>query len=94
MSHLRIAAMLAGLAAFSVLLVVGAPLAALTIKEEISGKVTSYEKGKTITVESGGAQRTIRINEKTVVEGDVAVGKAVKVTHEDGVAVRISAPKE
>jgi hypothetical protein len=94
MSHLRIAAVWAGVAVFAALLIAGTPLAALTVNEDLSGKVTAYEKGKTITVESGGAQKTIKINEKTIVEGDVAVGKAVKVSVEDGFAVRISAAKE
>jgi hypothetical protein len=94
MSHLRVAATWAGVAAFAALLIAGAPLAALTLKEDVMGKVTAYEKGKSITVESGGAQKTIKIDEKTVVDGDVAVGKAVKVTHEAGVALKISAAKE
>jgi hypothetical protein len=94
MSDLRFAAMVAGVAVLAALLVAGAPLAALTIKEDVSGKVTAYEKGKSITVESGGAQKTIKIGEKTVVEGDVAVGKTVKVTHEDGTATKISAAKD
>lgn len=94
MSDLKLAALYAGVAVFAALLVVGAPLAALTIKEDVAGKVTAYEKGKSITVESGGAQKTIKINEKTMVEGEVAVGKAVKVTHEDGTATKISAAKD
>lgn len=94
MSDLRLAALYTGVAVFAALLVVGTPLAALAIQEDVAGKVTAYEKGKSITVESGGAQKTLKINEKTVVEGDVAVGKAVKVTHESGVATKISGAKD
>jgi len=75
------------LVAFAVLLVVGAPLMALD--ETTKGKVTAFEAGKSLSVESGGQQMQFKITADTKIEGDLAVGKEVEVWAKDGMATKI-----
>ena len=76
-------------AAFAFLLVAGAPLVAATLEDSTTGKVTAFEAGKSLTVESGGAQKPFKITADTKIEGDLAVGKDVEVWAKDGTATKI-----
>lgn len=80
---------LASLGVFMAVALVAGPAFALAAEEKVTGKVTAYEAGKSVTVESDGAQKAFTINEETKIEGDLAVGKTVEVTAKDGVAVKI-----
>ena len=77
------------LVAFAVLLVVGAPLMASVLDETTKGKVTAFEAGKSLSVESGGQQMQFKITADTKIEGDLAVGKEVEVSAKDGIATKI-----
>ena len=77
-------------AAFAVLLVAGGAAAAKTFRDEVEGKVVAFEKGKSIEVEVGADnKKTLKIDDKTEIKGEVAVGKAVKVTCSEGTASKI-----
>jgi hypothetical protein len=76
-------------AAFAFLLVAGAPLMAATLEDTVKGKVTAFEEGKSLTVESGGAQKPFKITADTKIEGELAVGKEVEVWSKDGNATKI-----
>ena len=77
-------------AAFAALLVAGGAVSAMTVRDEVEGKVVAFEKGKSIEIEVGAEKKTtLKIDDKTEVKGEVAVGKGVKVTAKDGVAVKI-----
>jgi hypothetical protein len=77
--------------AFAFLLVAGAPLVARDTEEPAAkGKVTAFEAGKIISVESGGAQKQFKITADTRIEGDVATGKEVEVWAKDDVATKIA----
>ncbi len=77
-------------AAFAVLLVAGGAVSALAVRDEVEGKVVAFEKDKSIEIEVGVDKKTtLKIDDKTEVKGEVAVGKGVKVTAKDGVAVKI-----
>ena len=65
--------------AFAALLVVGAPLMASVTDDAVTGKVTAYEAGKTITVQVGDASKEYKITGETKLEGEVAVGKEVTI---------------
>ena len=65
--------------AFAALLVVGAPLMASVTDDAVTGKVTAYEAGKTITVQVGDASKEYKITAETKLEGEVAVGKEVTI---------------
>lgn len=80
---------LASLGVLMAVALVAGPAFALAAEEKVTGKVTAYEAGKSVTVESDGAQKAFTINEETKIEGDLAVGKTVEVTAKDGVAVKI-----
>jgi uncharacterized protein DUF5666 len=75
--------------AFALLLVAGAPLMASVLEESTKGKVTAFEAGKSLSVESGGAQKQFKITADTKIEGDLAVGKEVEVWAKDGMATKI-----
>jgi hypothetical protein len=77
--------------AFAALLVAG-PAIALAVTEDPAavGKVTAFETGKSITVGEGDAKKEFKIDDKTEVASEVAVGKEVKVWAKDGVATKIS----
>jgi predicted amidohydrolase len=85
---------LASLSVFVAVALVAGPAFAWAAEEKLTGKVTAYEAGKSVTVESDGAQKAFTINEETKIEGDLAVGKTVEVTAKDGVAVKILVNKE
>lgn len=90
MKDVRVGAALAVLA-FALLLVVGAPLMAVTKDDPAAtGKVTAYEAGKTISVQVGDDAKTFKIDADTKVEGEVTVGKEVQVWVKDGVATKIA----
>ena len=73
------------------LLVAGAPLVARDTEEPAAkGKVTAYEAGKSISVESGGTQKQFKITADTKIEGDLATGKEVEVWAKDDVATKIA----
>ena len=77
--------------AVAFLLVAGAPLVARDTEEPAAkGKVTSFEAGKSISVDSGGAQKQFKITADTKIEGEVATGKEVEVWAKDDVATRIA----
>lgn len=72
------------------LLAAGAPLVASDSEEPAAkGKVTTFETGKAIFVETGGAQKEFKITADTKIEGECAVGKEVEVWAKDGVATKI-----
>ena len=76
--------------AVAFLLVAGAPLVASAADDSAAqGKVTAFEAGKSISVDSGGAQKQFKITEDTKIQGDLAVGKEVEVWAKDGVATKI-----
>jgi len=75
--------------AFAFLLVAGAPLMAASVEDSTKGKVTAFEAGKSLSVESGGAQKQFKITADTKIEGDLAVGKEVEVWAKDGLATKI-----
>jgi hypothetical protein len=70
---------------------VASPVMALALTEDpaAEGKVTAYEAGKTIVVGADAAKKDFKIDENTKIEGDLAVGKSVKVFAKDGVATKI-----
>lgn len=77
-------------AAFAVLLVAGGAVSAMTVRDEVEGKVLAFEKDKSIEIEVGADKKTtLKIDDKTEIKGEIAVGKGVKVTEKDGVAVKI-----
>ncbi len=76
-------------AAFAFLLVAGAPLMAATLEDSVKGKVTAFEAGKNLSVESGGDQKQFKITADTKIEGELAVGKEVEVWAKDGNATKI-----
>jgi hypothetical protein len=78
-------------AAFAALLVAG-PVMALAITEDpaAEGKVTAFETGKSITVGDGDSKKEFKIDDKTEVASEVAVGKDVQVWAKDGVATKIT----
>ena len=76
-------------AAFAALLVVGGSASALVVKDECEGKVVAFEKGKMIEVEVKGEKKSIKLDDKTEMKGEVAVGKNVKVTAKEGVATMV-----
>ncbi|HXG61349.1 MAG TPA: hypothetical protein VNO22_08245 [Planctomycetota bacterium] len=84
---------LASLGVLVAVALVAGPAFALAAEEKVTGKVTAYEAGKSVTVESGGAQKAFSITEETKIEGDLAVGKTVEVTAKDGVATKIVVKK-
>ncbi len=84
---------LASLGVLVAVALVAGPAFALAAEEKVTGKVTAYEAGKSVTVESNGAQKAFTINEETQIEGDLAVGKTVEVTAKDGVAAKIVVKK-
>ena len=76
--------------AFAALLVAGPAMAlALTEDPAAEGKVTAYEAGKSIVVGADTEKKDFKIDENTKVEGELAVGKSVKVFAKDGVATKI-----
>lgn len=84
---------LASLGVLVAVALVAGPAFARAAEEKVTGKVTAYEAGKSVTVESEGAQKAFTINEETKIEGDLAVGKTVEVTAKDGVAAKIVVKK-
>ena len=78
----------AAVAAFAFLLLAGGASSALTVNE-VEGKVTAFEKGKSIEVEVGAEKKKFTIAEDTEIKGDVAVGKTVKVSEKEGKATKI-----
>jgi len=78
----------------AVLLVAGAPLVAKDTDEPAAkGKVTAFETGKSISVDSGGVQKQFKITAETKIEGDVETGKEVEVWAKDEVATKIAVKK-
>jgi len=76
--------------AVAVVLVAGAPLLASVLDESAAkGKVTAFEAGKSLSVDSGGDQKQFKITEDTKIQGDLAVGKEVEVWAKDGIATKI-----
>ena len=88
MAQLRIGGGYALLAAFALLLVVGAPALAQEEKA-VEGKVVSFEKDKAVVVQVGDDKMEFSVSDETVIEGDVAEGKTVTVTAKDGKASKI-----
>jgi hypothetical protein len=78
MRNMNVGAVLAVLA-FALLLVAGAPLMAAVTDDAVTGKVTAYEAGKSITVQVGDASKEYKITAETKCEGEVAVGKVVTI---------------
>lgn len=76
-------------AAFAALLVVGGSASALVVGDECEGKVVAFEKGKMIEVEVKGEKKAIKLDDKTEMKGEVAVGKNVHVWAKDGVATKV-----
>lgn len=73
------------------LLLAGAPLVAKDTDEPAAkGKVTAYEAGKSISVDSGGTQKQFKVTADTKIEGDLATGKEVEVWAKDDVATKIA----
>jgi hypothetical protein len=73
------------------LLVAGSPLVAKDTDEPAAkGKVTAFEAGKSISVDSGGTQKQFKITADTKIEGDLATGKEVEVWAKDDVATKIA----
>jgi len=92
MKSMLAASLIVGLA---VLLVAGAPVLASVLDESAAkGKVTAFEAGKSLSVDSGGAQKQFKITENTKIQGDLAVGKQVEVWAKDGIATKIVVAKE
>ncbi|HLY09676.1 MAG TPA: hypothetical protein VKW04_10270 [Planctomycetota bacterium] len=89
MKHLQLGAVLAVMA-FALLLVVGVPLMAAVTDDAVTGKVTAYESGKTITVQVGDASKEYKITGDTKIEGDVAVGKEVTIEVKETVVTKIT----
>jgi hypothetical protein len=79
----------AAVAAFALLLVGAGSVSALTLKDDVEGKVVSFEKGKSIEIEVGAEKKTFTVDDTTEIKGEVAVGKAVKVHAKEGAAVKI-----
>jgi hypothetical protein len=73
-------------------LLVAGPAIAFVVAEDpaAEGKVTAFETGKSITVGEGDSKKEFKIDDKTVVASEVAVGKEVKVWAKDGLATKIS----
>jgi len=88
MKHMQLGAVLAVMA-FALVLVAGAPLMA-SVADDVTGKVTAYEAGKTITVQVGDNAKEYKITGETKVEGEVAVGKEVTVVVKEGEATKIT----
>ena len=77
-------------AAFAFLLVAGVPLIAKDVEEAAAkGKVTAFESGKSLSVDSGGTQKHFKITSDTKIQGEVAAGKEVEVWAKDDVATKI-----
>jgi hypothetical protein len=92
MKSILAASLVVGLA---ILLVAGAPVLASVLDESAAkGKVTAFEAGKSLSVDSGGAQKQFKITENTKIQGDLAVGKQVEVWAKDGIATKIVVAKE
>jgi len=89
MRHTQIGAVLAVMA-FALLLVAGAPLVASVTNDAVTGKVTAYEAGKTITVQVGDASKEYKITGETKVEGEVAVGKEVTIEVKEAEVTKIT----
>ena len=75
--------------AFAVLLVSAGSAGAVMIKADVEGKVMTYEKGKSIEVEVGAEKKMFKIDDKTEVKGEVEVGKMIKLSEKEGVALKI-----
>ncbi len=75
--------------AFAVLLVAAGSAGAVMIKNDVEGKVMAYEKGKCVEVEVGAEKKSFKIDDKTEVKGEIEVGKTVKLSEKDGVALKI-----
>lgn len=88
MKHMQLGAVLAVMA-FALVLVAGAPLMA-SVADDVTGKVTAYEAGKTITVQVGDNAKEYKITGETKVEGEVAVGKEVTIVVKEGEATKIT----
>ncbi len=89
MKHMQLGAVLAVMA-FALVLVAGAPLMASVTDDAVTGKVTAYEAGKSITVQVGDNAKEYKITGETKVEGEVAVGKEVKVEVKESEATKIT----
>lgn len=89
MKQMQLGAVLAVMA-FALLLVAGAPLMAAVTDDAVTGKVTAFEAGKTITVQVGDASKEYKITGETKVEGEVAVGKEVTLEVKEGEATKIT----
>ena len=89
MKHMQLGAVLAVMA-FALVLVAGAPLMASVTEDGVTGKVTAYEAGKSITVQVGDNAKEYKITGDTKVEGEVAVGKEVTVEVKEGEATKIT----
>ena len=80
--------------ALAFVLVAGAPLVAKETEDPAAkGKVTAYEAGKSVTVDSGGIQKHFKIAADTKIEGDIAVAKEVEVWAKEDVATKIAVKK-
>ena len=89
MKNWQLGAVLA-IAAFAFILVAGAPLMASVTADDVTGKVTAYEAGKTITVQVGDASKEYKITAETKIEGEVAVGKEVTIEVKESEVVKIT----
>ena len=92
MRDIRMGAGMVAVVAFALLLTAGAPLLALTgvaDDPQAEGKVTAYEAGKSLSVQVGDDQKAFKIDGETKIEGELSVGKEVKVWVKDGVATKI-----
>jgi hypothetical protein len=93
MSKLSTASAWVLVGAFALLLVSGGAVSAAALNDTCEGKVVSYEKAKCLTIECGAEKKEIKLDDKTVVEGEVAAGVKVKVEAKDGVAVKVCVVK-
>jgi hypothetical protein len=89
MKNLQSGAAWAAVAVFALLLVTGGAVSALAVRDEVEGKVLTFEKGKSIEIQVGDAKKEFKVDDKTEVKGEVAVGKTVKVTVSEGTATKI-----
>ena len=89
MRNMNVGAVLAVMA-FALLLVVGAPLMAAVTNDTVTGKVTAYEAGKSITVQVGDASKEYKITAETKCEGEVTVGKEVTIELKESEVTKIT----
>ncbi len=97
MRHFRWESGVVAVMAFAIVLMVGSAAWSLSQDEKPAavGKVSAYEAGKSISVEVGSEKKeSFKIDDKTKLEGEIAVGNEVKVWAKEGTATRIVGKKK